>query len=131
MKYLIDTHTFLWFISGSSKLSATAKQSISNSNNEIVLSIASLWEISIKTSLNKLEISGSYESVIQDVINFNIEILSINFLHTLYQSKLPLYHRDPFDRMIISQAKAEGFNLISGDQMLDHYFLDGDIKRIW
>lgn len=89
MKYLIDSHTFLWFISGSSKLSATAKQSISNSNNEIVLSIASLWEISIKTSLNKLEISGSYESVIQDVINFNLEILSINFLHTLYQSKLP------------------------------------------
>ena len=67
MKYLIDTHTFLWFNEGSNDLSNTAKQLIADKNNEIYISIASLWEISIKTALNKLTINGSYELIIEDV----------------------------------------------------------------
>lgn len=69
MRYLIDTHVFLWFVANASELSQTAKNLIENENNEILISIASLWEISIKTALGKLTINGSYESVIDDVNN--------------------------------------------------------------
>ena len=107
MKLLIDTHTFLWFSSGSPEMSADAKAVIEDEENEIFISIASLWEISIKTALGKLAISGSYDLVIEDVTGNLIEILPVNFAHTVVQNKLPFHHRDPFDRMIIAQAIAE------------------------
>ena len=131
MKYIIDTHTFLWFSEGSTQLSIQSRKIIEDTNNEIFVSIASLWEISIKTSLSKLEISGTYESVLEDVINANMEILPINFLHTVYQNKLPFHHKDPFDRMIVSQALAEKMSLISRDEILDNYFMESNEKRIW
>ena len=131
MRYIIDTHTFLWFNEGSDQLSKLSRKIIEDQNNEIFVSIASLWEISIKTALNKLEISGSYESVLDDLVQANIEILPINFLHTVYQHKLPLYHKDPFDRIIVSQALAEKMDLLSGDQILDSYFNEFPMKRIW
>ncbi|WP_138483765.1 type II toxin-antitoxin system VapC family toxin [Dyadobacter bucti] len=131
MRYIIDTHTFLWFNEGSDQLSKLSRKIIEDQNNEIFVSIASLWEISIKTALKKLEISGSYESVLDDLVQANIEILPINFLHTVYQHKLPLYHKDPFDRIIVSQALGEKLDLLSGDQILDSYFDEYPVKRIW
>jgi len=65
------------------------------------------------------------------LVQANIEILPINFLHTVYQHKLPLYHKDPFDRIIVSQALAEKIDLLSGDQILDSYFDEYSVKRIW
>ena len=102
MKYLIDTHIFLWFSSGSSELSQKTKEIILDKNNEIFISIASLWEISIKTATGKLEIRGDYENVIDDVTGNDMEILPINFAHTVAQNKLLFHHRDPFDRIIIA-----------------------------
>lgn len=131
MRYIIDTHTFLWFNEGSDQLSKLSRKIIEDQNNEIFVSIASLWEISIKTALKKLEISGSYESVLDDLVQANIEILPINFLHTVYQHKLPIYHKDPFDRIIVSQALGEKIDLLSGDQILDSYFDEYPVKRIW
>lgn len=131
MKYLIDTHTFLWFTEGCSDLSYTALELIMDKNNEIFISIASLWEISIKTAIGKLAIAGSYELVIEDVTENDMQILPINFAHTVIQNKLPLYHRDPFDRIIISQALVENMDLISKDSIFDNYLLDKEIKRIW
>ncbi|AYQ33788.1 type II toxin-antitoxin system VapC family toxin [Runella sp. SP2] len=131
MKYLIDSCTFLWFNEGSNKISPLAHQLIRDPNNEIYISIASLWEISIKTSLHKLEIAGGYNTVIEDIITNNMDILSINFSHTLIQNKLPFYHRDPFDRMIVSQAIAENMNLISSDVIFDSYLATSPVKRIW
>ncbi len=110
MKFLIDTHTFLWFVSGAENLSKKANEQIANNDNQIFISIASLWEMAIKNSLGKLDINGGYETVINDVIANDIEILAINFQHTLIQNKLPFYHRDPFDRIIIAQAIAENNN---------------------
>ncbi len=106
MRLLWDTHTFLWFVAGSSELSQKARQTIETPSNEHFLSIASLWEISIKTVLGELAIQGSYESVINDVTENGIQILPINFTHTVQQHQLPLHHRDPFDRMIVSQRHA-------------------------
>ncbi len=131
MQYLCDTHVFLWFVSNAKELSQTAKNLIEDGNNEIFLSIASLWEISIKNSLGKLTINGKYESVIDDVNDNSIQILPINFAHTVEQNRLPFHHRDPFDRIIISQAIAENINLISADAAFDDYLKGKSIKRIW
>lgn len=95
------------------------------------MGIASLWEISIKTSLGKLEIAGSYELVIEDINRNGIEILPINFSHTVKQNQLPFHHRDPFDRMIISQALVENMDLISRDEHFDPYLLKEPIARVW
>ena len=131
MQYLIDTHVFLWFVSNSKELSQTAKSLIEDETNEIFISIASLWEISIKTALGKLTINGKYASVIDDLTDNSIEILPINFAHTVEQNKLPFHHKDPFDRIIISQAITENMNFISSDAVFIHYLKGKSVKRIW
>lgn len=131
MQYLIDTHTFLWFVEDAPELSLTAKTLIEDESNEIFISIASLWEISIKTAIGKLAISGNYETVIDDVVDNSIEILPINFAHTVMQNKLLFHHRDPFDRIIISQAIVENFDVISADIIFDDYLKGKPVKRIW
>lgn len=131
MKLLWDTHTFLWFLAGSNEISSKVRQTIENPSNEHFISIAGLWEISIKTALGKLTIQGGYQTVIQDVTDNGIQILSINFAHTVQQNQLPLHHRDPFDRLIVSQAMVEGMNLISRDDIFDEYLKNQAIKRIW
>ncbi|EDN70767.1 PilT-like protein [Beggiatoa sp. PS] len=131
MTFLIDTHTFLWFITGSLALSETAKELIENDNNDIFISIASLWEISIKMAIGKLQVLESYDTVINDITENEISILPINFTHTVIQNKLPFHHKDPFDRIIVSQAIAEDMSLISRDDIFDMYLKDKQIKRIW
>ena len=131
MNYLIDTHTFLWFVSGSTDLSQKAKAAIESNDNTIFISIASLWEISIKTALGKLQINGKYESVLTDVVENNIVILPINFQHTVIQNGLAFHHRDPFDCIIIAQALVEKMDLVGNDKMFDNYFQDTVINRIW
>ncbi len=131
MQYLIDTHVFLWFVSQAKELSPTAKTLIEDGQNEIFISIASLWEISIKTALGKLIIYGNYETVIDDVNDNSIQILPINFAHTVEQNRLPFHHRDPFDRIIISQAIVENMNFISADAVFNNYLKGKSVKRIW
>jgi PIN domain nuclease of toxin-antitoxin system len=131
MNYLIDTQIFLWFISGSTELSEKAREILEDEENDIFISIASLWEISIKTALGKLAIKGNYETVIADVTENEIELLPINFIHTVAQNRLPFYHKDPFDRIIVSQAIVEEMNLVSSDVIFDDYLKSRSIKRIF
>jgi len=131
MQYLIDTHVFLWFVSQAKELSPTAKTLIEDGQNEIFIRIASLWEISIKTALGKLIIYGNYETVIDDVNDNSIQILPINFAHTVEQNRLPFHHRDPFDRIIVSQAIVENIDFISRDVIFDGYLKGKSIKRTW
>ncbi|MFA5833410.1 MAG: type II toxin-antitoxin system VapC family toxin [Bacteroidota bacterium] len=131
MNQLLDTQSFLWFVSGDANLSKIAKESIENDININYISMASIWEISIKFSLGKLHIKGTYESVIDDINENGIILLPINFLHTLEQTKLPMHHRDPFDRIIASQVLVEKMNLISSDIIFDKYFATSAQKRIW
>ncbi len=121
MEILLDTHAFLWFVSGNSELSQNAINAILDPSNKPYLSIASLWEISIKTSIGKLQILGGYDSIIDDVTNNGIEILPITFVHTSEQNKLPFHHRDPFDRIIVSQAIIENMDLVSIDAIFDRF----------
>ncbi len=130
MKYLIDTHIFIWFVESSPNLSRTAKKIIENQSNEIFISIAALWEISIKTSIGKLKIKGTYDSVIDDLNDNLIEILPLEFVHTVENNRLPFHHRDPFDRIMIAQAIVENIDFISADAVFDDYLKNTSIRRI-
>jgi PIN domain nuclease of toxin-antitoxin system len=127
MKIILDTHTFLWFINDSPELSNSAAELI-ESDVDLWISIASLWEISIKVNLNKLDLPDDYEKFIphQIAIN-NIEILPVNLQHLIVLTKLPLHHRDPFDRLLIAQAIAEEVPIISIDKKFDLY----EVNRQW
>lgn len=128
MKALLDTHSFLWFLAGDTRLSAPARQTIEDLNNEIFISTASLWEIAIKVSLGKLNLGGPYEQFIPGELNRQrIEVLPIEVGHLSVVSKLPLHHRDPFDRLIIAQALTEGMPIISVDDVFDAY----GVQRVW
>jgi len=127
MKQLLDTHTFLWFVAGKQELSETAKSQILNPNAQNFVSIASLWEISIKVKLGKLHINGSIPSIIDDLTENNFELLPINFAHIVKNYELELHHRDPFDRIIIAQAMVEEMPIISKDGNFKYY----NINQIW
>jgi PIN domain nuclease of toxin-antitoxin system len=108
-------------------LPESSKKIIKNVNESCFLSAASLWEITIKHQLKKLELGISLEELFKFVDRNQIEIISINSLHLLQLSKLPLYHHDPFDRMIIAQAISENLKLISRD----HIFKNYQVRLIW
>jgi PIN domain nuclease of toxin-antitoxin system len=128
MKLILDTHAFLWFIMGSSRLSKKARELMENSNNERLLSIASLWEMAIKVSLGKLTLAAPFEVLIPQQLKLNgIELLNIKMEHTATVAMLPFYHRDPFDRLLIAQCMVERLPLLSADESMDNY----PIKRIW
>ncbi len=128
MKQLLDTHTFLWFVNGSTKLSHRVRQLIEAPTNENLLSIASLWEMSIKYNLGKLKFELSFDAFIrQEVTQSNLQVLNISLEHLNLTATLPLYHRDPFDRLIIAQAIVENLPILSIDDAFDAY----SIERIW
>lgn len=127
MRYLWDTHTFLWWIAGTPKIRSQVRFIIEDEEHEPILSIASLWEISVKNALGKLEIQGPYESIIEDVDQNGIKILPILFEHTVIQHSLPFHHRDPFDRILIAQAIHGNMPILSADEQFDLY----PVKRVW
>lgn len=128
MNLLLDTHAFLWFIAGNSTLSKKARGLIENSENQIFLSAASLWEIAIKVSLGKLELTEPFDKLIpQQLENNGVQLLNIAPEHAAIVAKLPFHHRDPFDRLLASQAMAEQMPILSGDEAFDLY----GIERIW
>lgn len=122
MKLLLDTHTFLWFIEGNLNLSNTARNLIEDEGNERFLSIASLWEMAMKVSMNKLTLRPTFtELVTQQVYGNAIEVLEIRSEHLNILAKMPFHHKDPFDRLIISQSIAERMAVISKDSEFEKY----------
>ncbi|GAB4426752.1 MAG: type II toxin-antitoxin system VapC family toxin [Anaerolineae bacterium] len=127
MKFLLDTHTFLWFANDSQQLSLEAKNLI-ESDVDLLLSVASLWEIAIKTSLGKLTLPDDYDKFIPQQIALNdVEILPINLAHLNVVARLLFHHRDPFDRLLVAQAIVENIPIISADSSFDAY----SIHRQW
>jgi PIN domain nuclease of toxin-antitoxin system len=122
MKILMDTHAFLWFIEGDNNLSDAARSLIENNQYQKRLSIASLWEMSIKASLNRLELKTTFPNLIQNyVCNNGFDILSINAEHLEQLKRLPYYHKDPFDRLIIAQSLTENIPIITKDELFKRY----------
>jgi PIN domain nuclease of toxin-antitoxin system len=125
---LLDTHTFLWFIAGSEKLTAAARELIEESANQPFLSAASLWEMAIKLSLGRLHLGRPFEDLIPEQIRLNgIQLLGIELEHVTPVTTLPFHHRDPFDRLIVAQAMAEQMPIVSADPAFDAY----PIERLW
>jgi len=127
MKILLDTHTFLWFLAGASELSKAARAHIENPETEKYISIACFWEIAIKNSLGKLTLDVPFIELKTEAIKNNFKILPISFEDTLQLNSLPFHHRDPFDRIIISQAKENNLTLLSCDSNFGQY----DINLLW
>jgi PIN domain nuclease of toxin-antitoxin system len=127
MKFLLDLHAFLWFIDDHPRLSASAK-ALLESDADLLLSVASLWEISIKVSIGKLTLAQLDDIFVPQQLAANaIEILPISLAHLGVVSTLPFQHRDPFDRLLIAQAMVEQLPIISIDSAFDAY----SVKRLW
>lgn len=125
--YLLDTHTILWYLDGDEALSQTAKELIEDRKNEIYLSIVSIWEIAIKINIGKLTLPYSFKKLKDKLKNEDIKILPIQVEDTEYYLDLPFYHKDPFDRIIISQSVVSNIKIIGRDKIFDEY----ECKRIW
>ena len=121
MPLLLDTHTLLWFYSGDNQLPNHIKQEIENTNNQCFLSIASVWEITIKLGTGKLELDSSLNELFQFITRNQIEILPIEFNHLLRLEKLPNHHKDPFDRIIIAQSLEENLPIYTKDSFFQDY----------
>jgi PIN domain nuclease of toxin-antitoxin system len=126
-RFLLDTHVFLWLIQGDPQLSDRVRAIIADDTNQLNFSVVSIWEIAIKLNIGKLKIGHSIEDIYQLLAQLKIEILPIDQLDLDRYLTLPLHHRDPFDRLIISQAIDRELILISADGSFDPY----PVQRLW
>jgi PIN domain nuclease of toxin-antitoxin system len=121
MRVLIDTHILIWHLEGNSQLPPSQRQIISDPTNNVFISVASFWEIAIKSSRGKLSLSRSIEEIVKEVRSSTSSILLIEPEHTAEVAKLPFHHNDPFDRMIIAQAIVEDMTIITIDKNFGDY----------
>lgn len=128
MRYLLDTHILIWLISDPKQLSQTAKDIIQNTNNELYYSPLSFCEIAIKVSNKKLEMADGWQAGYQKILHTNdIKPIAQSWQDAIILQNLPFYHKDPFDRMLISLAMVNNLNFISADGHCALY----DLKVVW
>lgn len=122
MKVLLDTCAFLWMITDAQDLSPKAREILADPGNDLFLSAASCWEIAIKHGLGKIKFSGSPEKIVPDQMQrLSIQSLPVLASHALHTGALKLLHRDPFDRLLVSQSKLEGFPILTPDPLITAY----------
>ena len=131
MRYLLDTHTFIWWVEGTTILHEKARLAIENANSKVYVSVVTAWEIAIKVQLGKLNLELMTDTPAQYFYEFcekyGFEILPIFADHVLETYNLPLLHRDPFDRILIAQARTENLTLITGDPLIQRY----EVTALW
>lgn len=127
MKVLLDTHAFLWFITGDGRLSKKARRLMENVESELYLSAASVWEMAIKSSLGKLSVPVPFHEFIQQKILEGFVIMPVEWPHAAKVADLPFHHRDPFDRLLAAQALTERLPVITADPVFKKY----GVKIIW
>lgn len=128
MNILLDTHAFLWLRNAPQKIPEKVLTAYYDMNNDVFLSMASVWEMQIKHQLGKLELKTPLSKLIGEQSAKNgLQILPIETYHIFALADLPSYHKDPFDRLILIQSKLENLNLASADTVFCHY----DIKLFW
>ena len=129
MRFLLDTHIFLWMISSPQKLKQKVKLILENGDNLLFLSAMSGLEISIKYQIGKLKLPEQpVDYIIKKMNEYAIEELSIKMVHAAYVNTLPEIHKDPFDRLLIAQSIIEKLPLITNDKIIKKY---SDIELIW
>jgi len=127
MKLLLDTHVVLWFFNNIENLSKTTLEAILEPTNDKFISIASAWELAIKISLDKLTFEGGIEQFFSVADDNGFALLPIKEKHLKLLENLPLHHRDPFDRILITSAISEGMHLLTADANIHRY----DVPWIW
>jgi PIN domain nuclease of toxin-antitoxin system len=128
MKVVLDTHAFLWWITDDDQLPSSARSIIGNRENELFLSAATGWEVAIKAKLGRIHLPAKVDSFIAKQLELNdIYSLPIHMSHALNVYNLPNYHRDPFDRLIISQAQLEKMSILTTDPQIARY----GVKVVW
>ncbi len=132
MRALLDTHVFLWAVADPDSISRKARGFIESGRNRLILSVVSLWEIQLKADkgmlFGQLKSAEERNRFLQEQIRaLNIEILGLQPSHVYALAGLPAKHRDPFDRLLIAQAKVEGLALITGDRLIQSY----PVETIW
>jgi PIN domain nuclease of toxin-antitoxin system len=120
MDYLIDTNIFLWSLGDEKKLKSIVRNAITGPQNQIFISVASLWEISIKHRKGKLPLNTTIQECVE---SSSFEVLNIQLNHIITLDTLPIFHHDPFDRLLIAQAKAENLTFITSDEKIWKYDL--------
>ncbi len=125
MNLLLDSHTFIWSYKTPYLISESALSEMSKPVNQLFLSLASVWEIQLKIMIDKLNFQDSLADIIaeQKKVN-NLQILPIKFSHIIELENLPFHHKDPFDRLLIAQAKVENMRLVSSDSKFSDYQVD-------
>ena len=127
MNYLLDTNALLWAMENNPLLKKKAKNAIADRQHGVYVSIASLWEISIKLSIGKLDLNQTLDDIIEEMAKQSYSVLPISIEAIRIIRTLPYYHRDPFDRVIIAQALADDLPIITSDVKFDEY----GINRYW
>jgi PIN domain nuclease of toxin-antitoxin system len=128
MTLLLDSHTLLWWLHDDSRLSKAAKEAIADSSNQVYVSVASLWEMSIKYASGKLpEYAVLANNAVTIVQEQGFVVLPIFYDHAFAASQLPLLHRDPFDRLLIALALQENMHIVSIDEVFEQY----SVKLLW
>jgi len=117
-RLLLDTHVLLWWLSDDSQLGEASRQAISNPRNQVYVSAASTWEISIKKSIGKLSAPEDLDAIVEGE---GFDKLPITLFHGEQAGMLPEHHKDPFDRMLIAQAQSEGLIIVTNDERITQY----------
>ncbi|NET38345.1 MAG: type II toxin-antitoxin system VapC family toxin [Cyanothece sp. SIO1E1] len=128
MKLLLDTHTFMWWDSDPNQIPSATLDHLKQPENEVLVSLVSLWEIQIKTQLGKLALRADLANIVrQQQTDNSIILLPISLPHILELDKLPYHHKDPFDRLLIAQSRIESSSIVSRDTAFRNY----DCQVIW
>lgn len=128
MRVLLDTQAFLWWVSGAGQLTAHARATIADPGTEVFLSVASAWEIAIKSATGRLELEGPAETYVPERIRHHgFGVLPVQLDHALRAGTLPRHHGDPFDRLLVAQGQVEDMPIITADPLLNLY----DVETIW
>jgi len=126
-RFLLDTHTLLWLVADDPQISAAGRRVVDHPDAQLVVSIASLWEMAIKISRGKLDLGCTLERFIQRVQEAGVTVWSLEPRHVIHLSTLPFHHSDPFDRVIAAQSILDELTLVSRDQVFDLY----GVVRCW
>ena len=127
MTYLLDTHTLLWFLRSPDGLPKKVRELIEDSSTTLAISLVTPWEISIKNGIGRIDAQDILDDFDSILIRGRFNLLTPSLSHVLRSGSLPLYHRDPFDRLLAAQSLDLGWSLLSKDAMFDAY----GVRRIW
>lgn len=127
MKLLLDTHAFLWLVAGDRRLSPTARRVLAAPKAQPLLSLASVWELAIKSSLGRLTLPEPLDTYLAKKLSTNLRLLSVDLSHVVAVERLPFHHQDPFDRLLVAQALSERLPIVMRDREIRKY----GVEVVW